>query len=173
MIYIFMIIEAILYLMGFFIGAGVVLEQDGKYVLIQEVRHEKAGYFNLPAGTLEIGEDFAQCITREVTEETGVKVDLRHFLGVYQTVIGTGSNVVFLVFSGEVPEGAAFSSDEHKVIRAYTYDEIGEMDTDGRLRSPIVLKAIDDLRAGKTLPLESVQAWHVDTLASITVEKDH
>jgi 8-oxo-dGTP pyrophosphatase MutT (NUDIX family) len=48
--------------MGFFIGAGVALKQDNKYVLIQEVRHEKAGYFNLPAGTLEVGEDFMQCI---------------------------------------------------------------------------------------------------------------
>jgi len=159
--------------MGFFIGAGVVLEQDGKYVLIQEVRHEKAGFFNLPAGTLEIGEDFTQCIRREATEETGVEVELQHFLGVYQTVIATGSNVVFLVFAGSVPKGAVFSSDEHKVINAYSYSEVTEMDASGELRSPIVKKAIDDLRANKVLPLESVQAWHVEALTSITVEKDH
>jgi ADP-ribose pyrophosphatase YjhB (NUDIX family) len=159
--------------MGFFIGAGVVLEQDGKYVLIQEVRHEKAGYFNLPAGTLEIGEDFIQCIQREAAEETGANVELEYFLGVYQTVIGTGSNVVFLVFSGKIPAGATFSSEEHKVIRAYTYDEVCEMDAAGKLRSHIVKAAIDDARAGKLLPLESVKAWHVDNLASITVEKDH
>ncbi len=159
--------------MGFFIGAGIVLERDDKYVLVQEVRHEKAGFFNLPAGTLEADEDFVQCITREVSEETGVEVDLQHFLGVYQTVIASGSNVVFLVFSGKVPHGAVFSSDEHKVIEAYSYDEIREMDVTGKLRSAIVMKAIEDLRANKVLPLDSVQAWHIEALASITVEKDH
>src|SRR6185437_12466989 len=122
--------------MGFFIGAGIVLEQDGRYVLIQEVRHEKAGYFNLPAGTVELGEDFKQCIIREVAEETGVEVALQHFLGVYQTVIASGSNVVFLVFSGSVPNDVGFSSDEHKVIRAHTYDEVRQMNSDGKLRSP-------------------------------------
>lgn len=159
--------------MAFFIGAGVVLEQDGKYVLVQEARHEKAGLFNLPAGTLEIGEDFRTCILREAKEETGAQIVLQHFLGVYQTVMTSGSNVVFLVFSGSVSSDALFNSEEHKVIGAYSYTEIQKMDAAGQLRSPIVLKAIDDLRAGKVLPLESVQAWHVERLASIAVEKDH
>lgn len=81
--------------MPFFTGAGLVLRQADKYVLVQEVRHEKSGFFNLPAGTLEVGEDFIQCIQREAKEETGADVALEHFLGVYQTVIATGSNVVF------------------------------------------------------------------------------
>lgn len=159
--------------MAFFIGAGIVLKQADKYVLTQEVRHEKAGFFNLPAGTLEIDEDFMQCIRREAKEETGVDVELQHFLGVYQTVIGTGSNVVFLVFAGEVADDAVFASDEHSVIKALSYDEILELDQAGKLRSQIVLKAIQDHRDGKLFPLEAVQSWHVDVLSSITVEKDH
>lgn len=159
--------------MAFFIGTGIVLRQADKYVLIREIRHEKAGFYNLPAGTLEVDEDFVQCILREAKEETGADVELQHFLGVYQTVIGNGSNVVFLVFAGEVDDGAEFQSDEHTDIQAFTYDEIVTLDQPGKLRSPIVLKAIDDLRSGKTLPLEAVQAWHVDALSSITVEKDH
>lgn len=165
--------EVIMLIMGFFIGTGIVLEQDGKYVLIQEVRHEKAGFFNLPAGTLEVDEDFVQCVSREATEETGAEVELQYFLGVYQTVIASGSNVVFLVFSGKVATDAKFSSDEHKVIEAFSYDEIVKMDASGQLRSPIVLRTIEDARANKVLPLESVQAWHIDELASITVTKDH
>ena len=159
--------------MGFFIGAGIVLEQSGKYVLIQEVRNEKAGFFNLPAGTLELDEDFITCIKREAFEETGVEAELTHFLGVYQTVIGTGSNVVFLVFFGTVPDSARFVSDEHTVITAFTYDEVVAMDKAGKLRSEIVHKAVEDAKNGKLLPLEAVQAWHVDALASITVEKGH
>lgn len=159
--------------MGFFIGAGIVLKQGDKYVLIQEVRHEKAGYYNLPAGTLNIDEDFVQCIRREAQEETGAEVTLEHFLGSYQTVIATGSNVVFLVFAGSVTEDAKFHSDEHDVVTAMTYQEIVALDRAGKLRSPIVLKAIQDHRVGKLLPLEAVQSWRVENLVSITVEKDH
>jgi 8-oxo-dGTP pyrophosphatase MutT (NUDIX family) len=159
--------------MGFFTGAGIVLKQGDKYVLIKEVRHEKAGFYNLPAGTVEVSEDFTQCIVREAKEETGADVTLEHFLGVYQTVISTGSNVVFVVFAGSVADDAVFQSDEHSVIQALTYEEIIALDKSGDLRSPIVLKAIQDYRAGRALPLDAVQAWHVDSLSSITVEKNH
>lgn len=159
--------------MPFFTGCGIILKQQDKYILIQEVRHEKAGYYNLPAGTLEIDEDFITCVTRETKEETGVTANLEHFVGVYQTVIGTGSNVVFLVFAGSAPADAVFTSEEHKVIAAFTYDEIVALDTAGQLRSPIVRKCIEDYRNGRRLPLDAIQSWHVASLASITVEKDH
>lgn len=72
-----------------------------------------------------------------------------------------------------MPGGALFTSDEHTVIQAFSYEEIQELDAAGKLRSPVVLKAIQDHRAGKVFPLDAVQAWHVAALSSITVEKDH
>jgi len=159
--------------MGFFIGCGIVLKQSDKYVLIEEVRGDKAGFYNLPAGTLEVHEDFIECITREAKEETGADITLEHFVGMYQTVIASGSNVVFVVFAGSAAEGAMFQSDEHSVIRALSYEEIIELDKAGKLRAPTVLKAIDDYRNGQKLPLDTIQAWHIHTLSSITVEKDH
>ena len=159
--------------MGFFIGCGIVLKQGEKYVLIEEVRGDKAGFYNLPAGTLEVGEDFTECITREAKEETGADIALEHFVGVYQMVIASGSNVVFAVFAGSVADDAEFQSDEHTVIKALSYDEIVQLDQEGHLRAPTVLKAISDYRNGQRFPLEAVQAWHIKTLNSITVEKGH
>ena len=159
--------------MAFFTGCGIVLRQQDKFILIQEVRHEKAGFYNLPAGTLEIDEDFVKCITREAKEETGVEVNLDYFVGIYQTVIGTGSNVVFLVFAGSAPKDVVLHSEEHKIIKPFSYDEIVALDEAGKLRSPIVRKSIEDYRDGQRLPLATVQSWHVDSLASIAVEKDH
>ena len=159
--------------MAFFIGCGVILQQGEKYVLIQEVRHEKAGFYNLTAGTLELHEDVLQCVIREAKEETGADVTLDCFVGVYQTVIASGSNVVFLVFAGSVADDTNFRSDEHKIIKSYSYEELLELNRTAQMRSPIVLKSIQDYRDGQQLPLESVQTWHVDHLPSITVEKDH
>lgn len=158
--------------MGFFIGCGVVLKQGDKYVLIEEVRGAKAGLYNIPAGTLEIDEDFIACISREAKEETGADVAIEHFLGIYQTVIGSGSNVVFVIFSGSVAEDATFQSDEHSVIKTLSYNEVLALEEQGALRAPTVIKAIDDEREGRTYPVEVAQSWHIDHLSSITVEKD-
>lgn len=160
--------------MGFFIGCGLILLQEDKYVLIKEVRNEKAGLYNLPAGTIELDEDCMSCIQREAKEETGVDAQIEHFVGVYQTIIADStSNVLFLIFAGSVGGDAVFQSDEHSEIQALSYDEIAALDRDGKLRAPTILKAIDDFRAGQRLPLKAVQAWHLQSLASITVEKDH
>lgn len=159
--------------MGFFIGCGIVLMQGDKYVLVKEVRHEKAGYFNLPAGTVDIDEDLLQCITREAREETGAEVTVEHFVGMYQTVIASGSNVIFAVFAGSVAEGATLHSEEHDIIQAFSYEEVEQLDKAGQLRSPVVLQAITDYRGGQKLPLSAIKSWHVETLDSITVEKDH
>ncbi|HSW74892.1 MAG TPA: NUDIX domain-containing protein [Candidatus Saccharimonadales bacterium] len=159
--------------MSFFIGAGLILAQGDKFVLIKEVRNEKANLYNLPAGTLEVGEDLIECITREAKEETGADIALECFVGIYQTVIATGSNVVFTIFAGHAPSNAVFHSDEHDVIEALTYEEIVELDKAGKLRAPTILKAIEDYRAGQKLPLTVVQSWHIAELASITVEKSH
>lgn len=159
--------------MGFFIGAGVVLTQGDKYVLVREVRHEKAGLYNLPAGTLEVGESLITCAVREAEEETGVNIELDGFLGVYQAVIGADSNVVFLVFTSKVAADAMFTSDEHDEVASHTYQEIVDLDKANKLRSPIVLKSIQDHRSGKILPLEHVQSWYIENLSSITVKRDH
>jgi 8-oxo-dGTP pyrophosphatase MutT (NUDIX family) len=159
--------------MTFFIGTGLVAVQGDKYILVQETRHDKAGLFNLPAGTLEIHEDLIQCVTREAKEETGVDVAIEHFVGIYQAVMTSENNVLFTVFASTIPDDAVFQSVEHDTIRAFAYDEVVALNEAGQLRSPIVLKAIDDYRSGQRLSLSVVQSWHVEHLGSITVEKDH
>ncbi|HEV2403736.1 MAG TPA: NUDIX domain-containing protein [Candidatus Saccharimonadales bacterium] len=159
--------------MAYFIGCGIVLKQDNKYILVQETRNEKAGLYNLPAGTLELHEDFLQAVRRETKEETGVDTILEHFVGVYQTVIASGSNVVFLIFSGSVPDNAVFHSEEHEAIQAFSYEELIALDEAKRLRSPIVRKSVEDYQKGQRLPLGTVQTWHIDSLPAITVEKGH
>jgi phosphatase NudJ len=159
--------------MSFFIGVGLILVQGDKYVLVQEVRHEKEGYFNLPAGTLNSDEDLMECIVREANEETGVLVTLEYFVGIYQTVLANDNNILFPVFAATIDEGSDFHSDEHTVISAMTYEEIVNLNNASKLRAPTVLKAIDDYRNGQKLPLSAVQAWHLDSLNTITVGKDH
>ena len=157
--------------MQFYIGCGAVLRQGDKFILVQETLLAKKGFYNLPAGTLEIDEDLQACLVREVREETGITITPEFFVGVYQCVLGNGHNIVLFIFAASADEAASFHSEEHVVIKALSYDEIVTYDKAGMLRSPIVLKAIEDYRKGQRLPLSAVQAWHMDDLPTIRVPR--
>lgn len=56
--------------------AGVVIERDGKYLLIQEAKPEVYGTWNLPGGRVDIGESLKQAAKREAKEESGFDVEI-------------------------------------------------------------------------------------------------
>ena len=51
-------------------GAGVILVNDKCEILLQKRRDN--GFWDYPAGSMEIGESFEECARREVFEETGL-----------------------------------------------------------------------------------------------------
>lgn len=153
-------------------GCGAVLRQGDKFILVQETLLAKKGFYNIPAGTLEIDEDLLTCLKREVEEETGVAISPESFIGVYQCVLKTGHNIVLFIFAASVDEQVVFHSEEHVVIEALSYDEIVAYDKAGKLRSPIVLKCIEDYRSGQHLPLSAIQVWHLDDLPTVRVQHE-
>jgi len=53
-------------------SAVVPIHQDGRVVLIRQLRHAAGGYiFEIPAGKLDQGEDPKRCAARELEEEVG------------------------------------------------------------------------------------------------------
>jgi 8-oxo-dGTP diphosphatase len=70
-----------------FIVCGVVIEKDGKYLLVQEKQPKAYGKWNLPAGKVDLGETLEQAAIREAKEECGYDVELeRHLLTLHQAV---------------------------------------------------------------------------------------
>lgn len=53
-------------------AARIIIENDSKQVLI--IERKDNGRFGIPAGSLEEDETIEECITREVREETGLKL---------------------------------------------------------------------------------------------------
>lgn len=72
-----------------YIGAGgVVLNQKEEILVVSELhRRSESPYYKLPGGALHAGEHIAQCVEREILEETGVRarfeslVCFRHWHG--------------------------------------------------------------------------------------------
>ena len=51
-------------------GAGVILVNEKNEILLQ--KRADNGFWDYPAGSMELGESFEECARREVYEETGL-----------------------------------------------------------------------------------------------------
>lgn len=61
-------------------ATAVVVNKRGQVLLEQRTDN---GLWALPGGALEAGETLAECIVREVREETGLDIDLDGLVGIY------------------------------------------------------------------------------------------
>jgi 8-oxo-dGTP pyrophosphatase MutT (NUDIX family) len=91
--------------------------QAGKVLLLENERAE----WELPGGKLELGEDPADCVVREISEESGWKVTAGPLLDCWQYHISEGRDVVIVTYGCQVVStGPPVVSDEHK--RAGLFD---------------------------------------------------
>jgi ADP-ribose pyrophosphatase YjhB (NUDIX family)/predicted GNAT family acetyltransferase len=65
------------------VGAGALVETEGRVVLVRRGTGPKVGYWSLPAGYVEADELAEAAAIRETEEETGLQVELDDLLGVY------------------------------------------------------------------------------------------
>jgi 8-oxo-dGTP diphosphatase len=69
------------------IGVGAVIVQNRRVLLIRRGQPPLLGEWSLPGGVLECGESLRDAVIREVQEETGLTVEPRQMLGVYERII--------------------------------------------------------------------------------------
>lgn len=65
------------------VGAGILVEQDGKVLLVQRAHEPYQGQWMLPAGFVEYGEDAAATALREAEEECALRVRVEGTFGIY------------------------------------------------------------------------------------------
>jgi ADP-ribose pyrophosphatase YjhB (NUDIX family) len=92
------------------LSACVIIERDGKFLLID--RSDGLGY-TIPGGIVRYSETVEQCIVREASEETGYKVTLNGFVGVYSSLNRDPRfRAVALAYQGSITGGSEHSSGE-------------------------------------------------------------
>lgn len=133
-----------------------VVERNGRYLLVEESPHGTPVY-NQPAGHLEAGETLADGARREALEETGFHVEPTHVLGFYVwTSPKNGATYYRACFAGEIiskAEGYVIDKDIN-AVHWLTLDEVrARRDS---LRSPLVLRCIEDHAAGRRFPLDLI-----------------
>ena len=98
--------------------AGAVVDAHGRALAI---RRADNGHWEPPGGILELEEDLASGVRREVLEETGVHVHVDRLTGVYKNM---KRGIVALVFRCTPVAGAPRPSDESTEVAWLTASEI-------------------------------------------------
>jgi len=69
-----------------FVGVGAVVVQQGSVLLVKRKHDPMAGQWSLPGGAVEVGETLADCLVRELIEETGLEVGVGPIVEVFDRI---------------------------------------------------------------------------------------
>lgn len=139
------------------VTVAAVIERDGEFLMVEEIADQQAVY-NQPAGHLEDGETFVDAIIREVQEETAWQFMPDAITGIYRwRKADEGKTFVRVCFSGTLGEHTSKQILDEGIIAAswLPLEQLQALSA-SRLRSPMVLKCIDDYLSGHRYPLEMI-----------------
>ncbi|KZX82344.1 NUDIX hydrolase [Oleiphilus sp. HI0009] len=132
-----------------------VVEQDGKYLMVEELSHGKR-VFNQPAGHVDEGESILTAAVRETLEETAWQVELVGLIGLYvYTAPQNGICYHRYCFLAK-PISNTRQSLDTDILEAHwlSFEEI--QNESENLRSPLVLKCLEDARNKPLTPLDFI-----------------
>ena len=132
-----------------------VAEREGRFLLVEELIKGKKT-FNQPAGHLEQGESILDAVKRETLEETARDFRPDYLTGIYLYPAAKDKDITYLrfCFFGQCLQEYPERELDTGIIQAVwlTRDEI--IRQQDRLRSPMVLRCIDDYLAGQRFSLD-------------------
>ena len=108
------------------------------------------GFWDIPGGFLEEGEDPRDGLRRELREETGLEVEPERFLGVWMDRYGgdsTAEATLNLYWTARVVSGNASPDDDVSELRWFDRDQLPGPDELAFENVPLVLAAWRDEHA--------------------------
>ena len=142
------------------VTVAAVVERGGRFLLVEE-EADGAVVLNQPAGHLDPGESLPQAAAREALEETGWPFHPTGVVGLYRWQSPDGRTYLRVAFCGELDDAAARGPLD-RGIRATHWLAPGTLRAAAAgqgpipLRSPLVLRAVEDYLAGRRWPLELI-----------------
>ncbi|MFH2109808.1 MAG: NUDIX hydrolase [Candidatus Bathyarchaeota archaeon] len=99
------------------VGVGILIERNGKFLLIRRGAEPDAGLWTVPGGLVEVGERVRDAAVREALEETGLRVEVVDRIGVVDKIVRDDEGRVryhFIIVQllARVMEGEATAMDD-------------------------------------------------------------
>lgn len=117
--------------------AAVVMDQEGRLLLVKRAKEPAAGRWSLPGGFIEGEESPVEGVKRELQEETGLRGEVKGLIGVFHdqsplygplVIIGYGLELVGgeLRPGDDAEEAAFFSPEDMPEIAFKSHKELAE-----------------------------------------------
>lgn len=149
------------------VTVAAIVERQGRFLLVEEDIQQRL-VFNQPAGHVESGETLAAAVIREALEETAWRFTPHALLGTYlwRNPVN-GVSFLRFAFIGTVADHDPQRSLDRGIVATHWLTRTEIAAQGARLRSPLVLRCIDDYLAGQQLPLHSVAALDLEAAATV------
>jgi 8-oxo-dGTP pyrophosphatase MutT (NUDIX family) len=136
--------------------------------LVVEERIAGRLVFNQPAGHLEDRESLVEAVIRETREETAWRFVPEALLGIYLWRRPHNGVTTFrFAFVGQADDHRPDLALDRGIVAAHWLTRAELSLRENRLRSPLVLRCIDDFLAGKRAPLESIACIDLDAVTAL------
>lgn len=114
----------------FKIAAHGLIEKDGKYLITRRaaVNDYMPGFWDIPGGTIEFGEETLDALQREVAEETGLKIEIGDILFVSGYKTSEIRHQFWLVYDAKYLGGEVrINPEEHDEYRWVSIEEMADL----------------------------------------------
>jgi ADP-ribose pyrophosphatase YjhB (NUDIX family) len=141
------------------VTVAAIIEKDQQFLMVEESINGTS-WFNQPAGHLEANESLIDAVRREVFEETAWSFEPTALIGT-QLWQKSPEHPTFLrfCFTGKLLHFNQDSPLDPDIIRTHWLTRSELIEQSKRLRSPLVLKSIDQYLQGDRHPLSLLHTY--------------
>src|SRR5210317_1988548 len=145
------------------VTVAAVAQRHDRFLFIEERVGGKL-VINQPAGHLESGENLIEAVVRETLEETAWHFEPEALVGIYLwRQPQNGSTFLRFSFAGRVSGHDTRLDLDDGIERALWLNRDQIISQQPRLRSPMVLRGVDDFLAGQRIPLAVLESLDLAT----------
>jgi 8-oxo-dGTP pyrophosphatase MutT (NUDIX family) len=149
------------------VTVAAVVQREGRFLVVEE-RIGGRLVLNQPAGHLEDGESLVDAAIRETREETAWRFHPEALVGIYLwRNPDNGRSFLRFTFCGSVDDHQPARPLDTGIQRALWLSHEQLRVQPSRLRSPMVLRCLDDYLSGKRQPLDSVASLGLETALQV------
>ena len=106
------------------VAVAVLVERDEEVLLVRRVNDPQRGFWTLPAGFIDAGEDPIEAAQRECLEETGLSVGITGLLDVIAALEHERGAHILIVYRGEILSGEMFPGDDADRVGWFSRHEL-------------------------------------------------
>ncbi len=144
------------------VTVAAIVHRDGRFLVVEE-RAARRVVLNQPAGHLEQGESLIQAVVRETLEETAHTFVPEAIVGIYLwRSEATDRTFLRVAFSGEASGPDSARRLDRCILRTAWLTREQLASRPRSLRSPLVLRCIDDFLSGARHPLSVLATIGLD-----------